>query len=133
MDTGRGDAKRREGHLRKKRQVLETNTSCFAILPKVSPAYSLQVYSLMMLFFFLFHCVDNMTCRFIFESSSKYIFLLLCAQHYVLIFFPGCLLLLCMAGDKAGVLANAGLQIPQGQIQNSRKLRFASFYNCHNM
>ena len=60
-------------------KVLETNASHFAILPKVSAAYSLQVYSLMM-HFFLFHCVD-MICRFIFESSPKYIVIFCYCVH----------------------------------------------------
>lgn len=68
-----GGAEGRKGHRGKEMKALETNASHFAILPKVSPAYSLHVYSLMMHFFSLFHCVDNMICRFIFESSPKYI------------------------------------------------------------
>ena len=59
-----------KGHQGKKMKVLETNASRFANLPKVIPAYSLQVYSPVMPFFS--HCVDNMICRSAFESSPKY-------------------------------------------------------------
>lgn len=59
-----------------KMDVLETNTSYFAVLPKVSlAACLLQAFSLMTHFFFLFDCVDNMICGFMFESSPNYIFI----------------------------------------------------------